>query len=330
MTTPMAPESAHPPHAVPVQVRGSAALVVLATGAGTTALALGGVWALATFSGENVMGWYANYVLPVGAVLVGLVASSGFGLAAYLGGTKITGRLLLAVAAILVAGYWGAQLLQFHLAFPDGAYLDDGTRATFFDYYDVVTRGFAWEENGKTGAELGAWGYLLRAGEVLGFALGGLIIPLAQKTLPYCASCGVYMRRPLVAVLPASLAPKRIATRNAEKRAERERQDAEVLQRAEKDLERIAAAARSGDEAGYAAAVGEGGSRSGKRAAEKAAVRLHVRLVHCRRCGAGELRVLRVVGRGRGVKSTPHASHPLERGVARRLLGAGTRARAKA
>ena len=143
------------PSARPRVAGSSPVPLVFLGGAGTTALALAGVWALSRFAETNVMGWYADYVLPVGALLVGMVASSGFALGSWFGGARITGRLLLAVAAALVAGYWAAQLLEFHLLFPDGASFEDGTPAGFLDYYDAVTRSFAWEDHGKTGSALG-------------------------------------------------------------------------------------------------------------------------------------------------------------------------------
>src|SRR5581483_8432529 len=50
-------------------------LVVLAAGLASTVVALVGVMLISHYGDENVMGWYANYVIPAGAVLVGLVAS---------------------------------------------------------------------------------------------------------------------------------------------------------------------------------------------------------------------------------------------------------------
>src|SRR5882672_10034030 len=49
---------------------------VLAIGLCTTVVALAGVYALDIKGDTNVMGWYLNYFIPVGALLVGLVASS--------------------------------------------------------------------------------------------------------------------------------------------------------------------------------------------------------------------------------------------------------------
>lgn len=301
---------------------GTPAPLVLVAGLATTLLALAAVWALSAFAGENVMGWYASYVIPAGAILVGAVASSGFGATSWLTGARITGALLVASAVVLVAGYWAAQYVEFRLAFPGGATFADGRPAGFLDWYDAVTRSFAWDHHGKAGAPLGAWGYALRVGDLVGFAGGGLAAPLLMRKLPYCASCRAYMRQPLVAVVPAGLAPKRLSRRDPAAAA-LEAEGREAYARAQAGVERLVAAGRAGDAAAFAAAVEEAGPLSRKRAAEKLSARMHVRVVHCRRCGAGELRVQLATGQGNRVKRTALAGEPLERGVARRLIPRG-------
>lgn len=311
-----------PAEAPLVQVaRGNPAPQVLVAGLVTTVLALAGVWALSVYADENVMGWYANFVIPVGAVLVGAVASIGFGLGSWLTGARISGRLLAAVALSLVAGYWAAKWVEFRVAFPNGATFDDGTPAGFLDWYDLVTRSFAWKDRGgKVGAPLGAWGYLLRAGEILGFAAGGLITPFALRRVPYCTSCAMYMRQPVVAVVPAGVKPRRVSKKDAAGQAAYEAETREAFARGEAAVAKLLAAAQAGNPAAFAAAVAEGGPMSGRRAAEKLTARLHVRVVHCRRCAAGELRVALATGQGQNLKTQPLQAETLMRGVAPRLL----------
>jgi len=301
----------------------SPAPLVLAAGLISTALALAGVWALSRFAGENVMGWYANYVIPAGAILVGLVASSGFGVGSWTAGAKVTGLLLLGVALILVGGYWAAQYIEFRLLFPDGAVTQDGTAVGFLDFYDAVTRGFAWVEHGEKGSELGAWGYALRVGEIVGFSGGGLAIPFLLRKMPYCQACGVYMRSPVVALLPAGIVPKRVSKKKVEELAAREDQANAVYARAQAGLARILEAGKKGDAATFAAAVAEEGPLARKRATGKLSARIQLKVVHCSRCAAGELRASVMAGQGKQVKVTPLATQPLEKGVAPRLLARG-------
>ena len=298
----------------------NSAPLVLAAGLLSTGLALAGVWALSRFAGENVMGWYADYVLPAGAVLVGLLASSGFGVGSWTTGTKVTGLLLVGVAIILVGGYWAAQYLEFRLLFPDGAVARDGSTVGFLDFYDAMTRRFAWVEHGKTGSPLGAWGYALRVGEVVGFSGGGLAIPILLRKLPYCRACGVYMRSPTVALLPAGIAPKRVGKKKVQELAEREAQAQAAYQRAQAGLARLFDAGKKGDAAVFGVAVAEEGPLSSKRATGKLNARVLVKVVHCARCASGELRASVMTGQGNQVKETPLAAQPLERGVAPRLL----------
>src|SRR5690606_3808450 len=86
-------------------------LFVLQTGLITSALALLGVWWLSWYEEINPMGWYVNFILPAGAVLVGLVAASGYGIAAWLSGLKIGRGLLAAMAGLLILAYFGALYL---------------------------------------------------------------------------------------------------------------------------------------------------------------------------------------------------------------------------
>src|SRR5437879_245713 len=64
-------------------------LLVLIFGLATTALVLYGHYFAETHYQENVMGLYADYVIPVGALIAGLIAGSGYGLTSYFSGVKI-------------------------------------------------------------------------------------------------------------------------------------------------------------------------------------------------------------------------------------------------
>lgn len=66
---------------VPRLGRTGRSVLVIVCGVATSAAALLGVFLLKVLANENIMGLYANYVLPAGALLVGLLASSGYALA---------------------------------------------------------------------------------------------------------------------------------------------------------------------------------------------------------------------------------------------------------
>ncbi len=137
-------------------------LPVLLSGLTTTALTLLGIYVLDIKASDfHIMGWYANYVIPAGAIIVGIAASSGYGLASWFTGVKITRSLLWIVLVLQFTAYFAAQYIEFislHLV-----HQDSGQPVGFFEYYDLVARSFAWKQSdGSMGQPLGAWGYFFR------------------------------------------------------------------------------------------------------------------------------------------------------------------------
>jgi hypothetical protein len=194
--------------------------------------------------------------------------------------------------AMLLAGYLGAQYVEFLL-------LPNGAEIGFFDYYDSVTRSFHWVEHGTPGSPMGTIGYLLRAGETLGFVGGGVLIPIALRRLPYCESCAAYMRSPLVARIPAGVAWKNINAKRHPEEAQRQTDEANhAFENAEAKLKAIFAASR--DPGGLTQAIADHGLKG--RAADKLSARIWVHLVHCRRCAAGEFRADLVTGQGKKIR----------------------------
>ena len=119
------------------------------------------------------MGWYLDYVIPAGAMLVGLVAGSGYGGASWVTGRKIQRRLLVTIVVLQLLAYGIAQYLIFVSYGPLRLQGSDHT-LTFPEYYDFEARHFAWkqEQSEKAGEPLGEWGYFFKTLEVAGFALG--------------------------------------------------------------------------------------------------------------------------------------------------------------
>ena len=284
-------------------------LPVLIAGSVTTGLALAGQLALQS-TGTNVMGWYANYVLPVGALLVGLVASSGFGLASWLTGTKISGRLLGLTLLVLSCGYAGAMWFEYRHALPGGA-AGDGTPISFLAWFDYMSRSFAFEgKNGKAGEPLGMLGYGLRVLEVIGFVGGGALIPFGLKGLPYCEACNLYMRKKNLAVVAEDLAPKLFG----DKSPERLEQRARLADESRNAIEAILAASEK-DAGALLEAVAQHGPLARKGEADKALSRVWFELVRCRACNRGRLEVTRVRGQGKQTSRTKLAPRELQPGV---------------
>ena len=71
----------------PLPKEKSLGLGMLLFGLGTSVGTLAIVWILGMFTEFRPMGWYANYVIPIGAILVGLVSGCGFGIGSWVTGT---------------------------------------------------------------------------------------------------------------------------------------------------------------------------------------------------------------------------------------------------
>lgn len=244
--------------------------VVTAAGAATTLLALAGVFALA-HDGENVMGWYANYVIPVGALLVGALAASGYGIAAWFTGLKMTRRLILSVIGQLVVSYFLAQYEEYRHAVPGG-------EIGFFAWFDLITRAFSFaKHDGTPGDPFGTWGYAMRALEIAGFVAGGWLVPAALRAKPYCDDCRCYRRTRRIALMPGGYANDRGAEGYAA----------------------LFAAAAAGDRAAFDRTIAVHGPLSEARATNKFSSRIGIDAVRCPRCAAGYLAATRYEGQGK-------------------------------
>lgn len=294
--------------ALAAQPRDFRSEIVVASGAGTTMLALAGVFAAARH-GENIMGWYANYIIPVGALLVGLVAASGYGIAAWVTGLKMTRRLMWSVVGQLTLSYFLAEYEQYLLMAPHE--MDLG----FWAWFDEMSRSFAWKQrNGSAGQPLGALGYGLRALEVLGFSLGGLLVPLGLSSQPYCDPCRTYMRTRLIALLPAAKPSGAFSKVPAE-----EQQG--LLDAALASVDVLFKAAHEGDRALLEREISQRGPLANQRATNKLGARLAVNLVRCPRCADGHLTASMIQQKGNNIRTTAVGTLPLGQERVRALFG---------
>lgn len=295
---------------------------VLASGVATSAVTLFGLYLLSQRWPEfQPMGFYVNLVLPVGAIVVGLIAGSGYGIASWLTGSKIGRVTLLAVVLLQVWAYFMAQNLEFRTLVANQKELladlkmtdDDGNEIavpqavidefnpSFWEYFDETTRAFAFNDRqGNPGPALGAWGYLVRVAEIVGFSLGGLIAPAILMACPYCESCGVYMKSNQLGVLPAGIEPRKIKKTDAEGNATYEQEIGAALS----EGQALAAATLDAGEAGDSTAIADLLAEHGpaKKAINKATARTELHLRRCPRCNGGALVAKIVSGYGEKVQ----------------------------
>jgi hypothetical protein len=279
--------------------------VVLVAGVFTSALALLGVWWLnANTKDWHIMGWYGDYVIPAGAILVGLAAGSGYGVASYLTGLRIRRGLLWAVLGLQIGAYAAAQDLEFRALTRGSPIVDaDGAPVGFLRYYHLTAINFTWDDHGRRGEPLGMWGYVFVGLGVIGFAAGGALAPAILLKKPYCDRCRLYMKGRHLALVPAGVKVRRVSKKDAAGHAAYAEEKERAAALANGVLERVAAHAAKGD----ARAVQSELEPYPPRGAEGRRVgrlwrRLRLSLVHCRSCGKGYLQPTIMTGQGRGIR----------------------------
>ena len=279
--------------------------LVLLCGLATTALALFGVYILDRGASDfHLMGWYANYVLPIGAVIVGVVASSGYGLASWFSGIKITRALLWMVLGLQLLAYFAAQFIEFN-GLPL-VHRGTGTPVGIFEYYDFVARSFAWKQhNGEAGQPLGAWGYAFRGLEVIGFVGGGLIIPAVMRKAPYCQSCQRYMRSQQIALFPGSVPVKKVKKSDVAALSAYEAEKERALEQGKQTWEALRQLAANARGPEFRTKLAE--LEPGKKAAAKLPQRFSLKVIRCKRCASGWLHVHLLTGQGKQLKQTEFA-----------------------
>ncbi|MBK9579391.1 MAG: hypothetical protein IPK50_17985 [Fibrobacterota bacterium] len=153
----------------------------------------------------NIMGWYAFLVFPVGALLVGLVSGSGYGISSWILGVRNSKRVFWVIAGIQVFVYFLAEYIQFS---SQGIRYTSGEPVPFWTYYDIVVRsGVMKIGHGSNGFELGYLGYFFNAIEIVGFSAGGIIGCGLLAKKPYCLNCEKYMKSNVIAKIPLCLDP---------------------------------------------------------------------------------------------------------------------------
>lgn len=249
----------------------------------------------------DVMSWHLNYLIPIGALGLGFIATAGFGLATWYGGHRVTAPLLLAGAAVLALGYWGSEYHRFHRRFPEGRPYG-GSTLGFWGSYELEARNLQFTgKSGRSGESLGALGLGARGLQVLGFVLGGLAAPLGMRKKSYCEPCGRYRANKRLAVVAAGIAPKVFGDGSPERVALRsQKNDA-----AQETLRAVMAAAEANDGAAVADRLQQDGPAAKTKEASAANARIHFDLASCERCGQGELVASMVTGQGKQIRTVP-------------------------
>jgi hypothetical protein len=178
---------------------------VLQTGLITSGLAMFGVYVLATRINDlHLMGTYWPRYVPMGALVVGLIAGSGYVLASWWFGVQVTVRMLLVILLLQLGVFFASHYADFETL--DLVYRDTGDAVTFRTYFHYTTVRLGTSDDFAPSPPP-LRGYLIRTGEALVFSLGGLVSVLVLFGRPKCGACGGLLRRRTLGTIAAPAPP---------------------------------------------------------------------------------------------------------------------------
>lgn len=132
--------------------------------------------------------------------------------------------------------------------------------------------------------EFGVWGYGVRAMELTGFLVGGLLAPLALIGAPMCSKCSLYKRVKPLGMTPFASEGEAVS-------------GTPPMEAARKQIENLRDLAEAGDSAGFRTALDSVKARQDE--SPSARQRFALELLYCRDCAEGNLQIVHLSGRGR-------------------------------
>jgi hypothetical protein len=132
---------------------------------------------------------------PVGALLAGLVAASGYYLGARLASYQ-PGKLFLAnILAVSGGNFFLIYFFDYWFGEQDGQRVRTLISFPAYLLFELTHTTLTSGTNDTDPTHLGAWGYLYGVGLILGFAAGGLIVWAIIRSMAYCTHCCLYMKK---------------------------------------------------------------------------------------------------------------------------------------
>lgn len=169
-------------------------LIVYLCGLGTSALALWGVNVM-NDHGENIMGWYANGIIPAGALIVGLASGTGYALGSRFLNVKLSKAFVAGMITTGLLDYVAAQYLTYtHILEQQNL---DPEQYSFVKYIQFISENMVFKSSSSSGGEgspLGGFGYVYKVLEMIGYSIGCMLPSLAVFGMPYCKGCQSYLK----------------------------------------------------------------------------------------------------------------------------------------
>jgi DNA-directed RNA polymerase subunit M/transcription elongation factor TFIIS len=249
--------------------------LVYLSGVGTSALALYGVRVLNNH-GEYIMGWYANGIIPAGALLVGMVSGLGFAVASRVLHVRLTRSYVLGMIATGILDYVAATYLTYQTLLEEHHVTE--AAYSFFQYAQDIAEKMSFSH----GSPLGKFGYLYKLLEIAGFSLGTMMPAAVLFKMPFCVACQKYLVTHKKGFL-SSAATRDAAVSTKQTRAAREAAIRDANNEMARSAVQLATRMRGAPLADVVAALEED-TEAAKNKAAAATVLVHLK--KCPRCEA--------------------------------------------
>lgn len=167
-------------------------LLILLAGFFTSGLALLAV-AIVNLFGFNIMGLNFAFIFPAGALIVGLLAGSGYAVTSKLFNVKVRPEFFLILFLVAVITYFLSHYVTYRFVLWQNQLTTENL--TFVEYVKTSAENSTIKStrHGQAETQLGTWGYLFLVLELIGFTIGSLVPTLLLGTKPYCENCQLYM-----------------------------------------------------------------------------------------------------------------------------------------
>jgi DNA-directed RNA polymerase subunit M/transcription elongation factor TFIIS len=176
------------------QIRADKQWLVAAMGVGSAALTgviLGAIQASTGLALYSLMLWF---IIPVGALIAGFAAASGYYFGARIFHQKPAGGVLLNMLLAAISAYLLVHYVPYHSLEVDGRKVRDFI--SFWTYLDLDIRHTSLSYKGTTNTgELGGFGYVFALIQLLGFSIGSGFVFLVLFDTPFCKTCSTYLQK---------------------------------------------------------------------------------------------------------------------------------------
>jgi hypothetical protein len=134
------------------------------------------------------------FIIPVGAIIAGMLAASGYYFGAIIFNQKPAGGVAINMILIAIGAYFLANYIPYDLLEVQGTRIKEVV--SFWGYMDTTIRHTSISVKGHSTGEVGsAFGYIFALIQVIGFSFGGFIIFAALESIPFCKKCSEYLKK---------------------------------------------------------------------------------------------------------------------------------------